>query len=105
MSNQSQTVVLGYRKPCGYSQILNATLSAAAGIVLPTSLPAGSVPQMAIIQAQSGSVRWRDDGTDPTASIGMTIASGGELVYYGDLSKIKFISASSSPILDISLYA
>lgn len=99
----SEAVVTGIRKPLGYSQILNATLAASTGIVMP-ALPAGSVVGFAIIQCQAGTVRWRDDGTAPTAAVGMSIASGGELDYAGDFSALRFISSSGAPILDISLY-
>jgi len=103
-ANANEAVITGIRRPLGYSQILNATLASSTGIVFPTTLAASPVGY-AVIQCQGGAVRWRDDGTAPTATVGMTIASGAELDYVGDFYAIRFISSSGTPILDISLYA
>jgi len=99
----SQATVTGYRRPLGYSQIANATLASATGIVLPTP-PRDTQAGYAVIQCNGGVVRWRDDGTAPTATVGMSIPSGGELDYVGELSAIKFISSSGTPILDVAIY-
>ena len=103
MASRSGAEVTAYRRPLGYSQILNATLAASTGIVFPT-FPGGSLPGYAIIQCQGGTVRWRDDGTAPTSTVGMSLATGEELDYSGDLTMIRFISSAGTPILDISLY-
>jgi hypothetical protein len=50
-------------------------------------------------------VRWRDDGTAPTASVGMPLAVGVPLQYDGDLTNIKFIETAASAKLNISYYA
>lgn len=99
----SEAVVSGVRRALGYSQILNASLAASVGISIPAAV--ASQVGFAIIQCQGGTVRWRDDGTAPTATIGMSIASGAELDYAGDFANLRFISSSGTPILDISLYA
>lgn len=96
--------ITGYRRPLGYEQIVNATLASATGLTLPTP-PAGLTVGYAVIQCNGGTVRWRDDGEDPTTSVGMVIPNGGELHYVGDFNAIKFIDADSTPILDISYYA
>ena len=101
---ESMATVTGYRRPLGYQQILTATLAASTPITLPVN-PAGLVPGYAVIQCNGGVVRWRDDGTDPTSTIGMSIPASGELDYCGDMSTIRFIASSGSPILDISIYA
>jgi hypothetical protein len=49
-------------------------------------------------------VRWRDDKTAPTASVGMPLAIGVPLQYDGDLVNIKFIQQSSTAKLNISYY-
>lgn len=103
-TGDADDVVTGYRRPLGYVQIVNASLASATLITpLPTP-PAGFGLRMAIIQCNGGVVRWRDDQTAPTASIGMSIPDGGELDYVGDITKIQFIASSGTPILDISLY-
>lgn len=89
----------------GYQQI--TSLSAAAGLTVPTTDKSGNKqqPTFALIVAESKDVRWRDDGTDPTASVGMPLAVGVPLQYDGDLTRIKFIETSASAKLNISYYA
>lgn len=89
----------------GYQQI--TSLSAAAGLTVPTIDKNGNKqqPTFALIIAESKDVRWRDDGTDPTASVGMPLAIGVPLQYDGDLTRIKFIETSASAKLNISYYA
>ena len=49
-------------------------------------------------------VRWRDDGVAPTATVGMTIAPGGQLYYDGDLSAIQLIEESASAKINVTYY-
>jgi hypothetical protein len=80
----------------GYQQI--TSLSAATTL----TIPAGT--DYAIIQPETQAVRWRDDGTDPTASVGMQLPLGGELTYDAQLTRIKFIETAASAKLNISYY-
>ena len=83
----------------GYRQVT----STASAFGLPTP-PAGT--RRAVIQAEAQALRWRDDGTNPTASVGMTIPAGGELRYDGaDMSLIKLIAASAGAIANVAYYA
>lgn len=91
MGLKSTTVCLGYQ------QI--TSLSAAAGLTIPTGAT------MALIIPETQAVRWRDDGTAPTASVGMPVAVGESLNYDGDLSRIRFIEQTASAKLNISYYA
>lgn len=89
----------------GYQQI--TSLSAAANLTVPVTDKSGNKQQatFALIIAESQAVRWRDDGTAPTASVGMTLAVGVPLQYDGDLTNIKFIETAASAKLNISYYA
>lgn len=49
-------------------------------------------------------VRWRDDGTAPTATVGNTLAPGDTLQYDGDLSTIRLIEESASAKINVSYY-
>lgn len=91
MGLKSTTVCLGYQ------QI--TSLSAAAGLTPPQGAT------MALIVAETQGVRWRDDGTNPTASVGMPIAAGAYLNYDGDLNRVKFIEQTASAKLNVSYYA
>ena len=89
----------------GYQQI--TSLSAAASLTVPTVDANGlSVkPTIAIITAEGAAVRWRDDGADPTGTVGMPLASGVTLQYDGDLARIRFIQQASGGIINVSYYA
>ena len=86
--------------PLGYQQISAATLATAT----PLTIPAGAV--IALVIPEAAGVRWRDDGTAPTAAIGMIQSSGQPMTFSGaaELAALQFILQSGSPILDISYY-
>lgn len=91
MGLKSTTVCLGYQ------QI--TSLSAAAALTVPSGAT------MAVITPESQSVRWRDDGTNPTSTVGMPISILTVLSYDGDLKRIRFIEQAASAKLNISYYA
>jgi hypothetical protein len=72
------------------------------------TISGGSIPPgatMAYLQAESANVRYRDDGTVPTASIGNLILSTTSGIFYaGTLSNVEVIAAAGSPILDVAFY-
>ena len=89
----------------GYQQI--TSLSSAVGLTVPSVDVNGLAckPSIAIITAESQAVRWRDDGTDPSGTVGMPLASGATLQYDGDLTKIRFIEQAASAKLNITYYS
>jgi hypothetical protein len=89
----------------GYQQI--ATLTSAVGLTIPATTTTGLAykPNFALITPEGKGVRWRDDGVDPTASVGMPLAAGVTLQYDGDLTKIKFIEQEATAKLNISYYS
>lgn len=97
MASGIQTID-GYFKPAGYVQI--TSLSSAVGL--------GTIPtdaKIAMIQCETQNVRWRDDGTNPTASVGMIMTTTGDvLIYNGDLQAIKFIEVTTSAKLNVVFY-
>jgi len=92
MGLKSTTVCLGYK------QI--TSLSAAANL---PDIPKGAT--LALIVPETQGIRWRDDGVDPTASVGMPVAAGSYLSYDGDLTRIKFIQQTASAKINVSYYA
>ena len=90
--------VQGDLQPVGFQQITN--LAASTGLTLP---PAGA--RMALIQAIGQAISWRDDGTAPTATVGMQIAVGQTLTYTGPLAALKMIQAAASATANITYYA
>ena len=88
------------RVPCGYQQITSLGFSTA--LTLPD--PTVCVPTLAVITPEAQAVRYRDDGTAPTASVGMPVAVAVTLSYEGALSAIRFIEQTSGAKLNISYY-
>ena len=81
----------------GYQQI--TSLSAATAL----TVPAGT--SLALVQAESQNVRWRDDGTNPTASVGCILLSSQTLEYdAAQLAAVKFIEVASGAKLNIAYY-
>jgi len=86
------------RKPVGYGQ----DASFASASALPAIPPKARI---ALIQAEGDSLRWRDDGTNPTTSVGMILATGETFLYIGDLSRIKIVESSTNSTVNVSYYA
>jgi len=86
--------------PVGYQQI--TVLTAATNLTIPTT--AQQRPAYCRIIPESQAVRWRDDGTAPTASVGYPLSVGAELRYDGDLTKIQFIQQAASATINVVYY-
>lgn len=69
---------------------------------LPT-IPAGTVEAFVVCEGQS--VRWRDDGTAPTASVGMLLPVSTPFPYIGSIPKIQFIQTTASATCEVTYYA
>ena len=80
----------------GYQQITD--LSAATALTIPTGATT------AVIVAEAQAVRYRDDGTSPTASVGQPVAVGVSVTYTGPMSKVKFIEQTSGAKLNVLYY-
>jgi hypothetical protein len=95
-------VIAAQLKPLGYQQLSAATLASATSL----TVPAGATAADFGVNPTGTAVRYRDDGTAPTAALGMVIngLNYPPLHYTGDLSKIQFILSTGAPILDILYY-
>ncbi len=67
------------------------------------TVPAGA--SFAYITVRTNDVRWRDDGTSPTTTVGMLLKANEVLVYKGDLSAIEFIDVGAASAVDVAYYA
>jgi hypothetical protein len=86
--------------PLGFESLSAANLAASYGL---QAIPVGA--RYARISVQTAAVSWRDDGTAPTATIGMIQpAALTPFLYAGDLTAIRFILVSGSPIVNVSYY-
>lgn len=93
-------------KPLGYFQ-------AAAGAIDTSTLVSAITGASAIlakgavvlrIVAEAQAVRWRDDGTAPTATVGQPLAVGTELVYTAASANLRFISQTAGAVLNVTVY-
>lgn len=89
-------VPAGYHKYTGLSSAKDLTDGAAFTLT--------AAMYVVILKAEGAAIRWRDDGVAPTASTGMPLAVGVEMVYHGPLSKLQFIEQSASATLNASFY-
>lgn len=88
---------MGRFSPLGYQQITGLST------VKSLTVPNGAV--FAMIRADTQAVRWRDDGTNPTASVGVPLDADDTLHYEGDLAALRFIEQTASAVLDVTYYA
>ena len=84
------------RQSLGYEHISEPLVSTAL------TVPKGS--QRALLTSGGGDIRWRDDGTAPTATVGMIIPMNTSLLYAGDLGAMRIIGAVNI-VLNITYYS
>lgn len=87
---------VGRMIPMGFQQI--TSLGSAASL----TVPAGAI--LAEIACTGQNVNWRDDGTAPTASIGMPLPTNTLLVYPGNLAAIQLIQTAATATCNVSYY-
>ncbi|HNA61455.1 MAG TPA: hypothetical protein PKW79_00055 [Rhabdochlamydiaceae bacterium] len=86
----------GHLEVISYQQI--TSLSSATGLTVPDKAT------HAFIQPEAQNVRWRDDGNNPTASVGMLLVANDLFIYTGTFSAIKFIEVTASAKLNVTYY-
>lgn len=84
--------------PLGFQQI--TSLSSSTALTIPTGATFATVT----VEAQG--IRYRDDGTAPTGTVGMPLAAGQSQTFSGaaELAALRFILQTSGAILDVSYY-
>lgn len=85
----------------GGIQVMYAPLGHAQASVGASAVGLPSIPQLfrvrrATIRVVGQPINWRDDGVDPTGSVGMLLAAGDTLVYDGDVTLFKMITDASA---------
>lgn len=85
------------RNPEGFEQLTG--LSSAKGLTVPKGA------RLAVISCATQAVTWRDDGTAPTASVGVYLPVNTPFVYTGNLNQLQFIEAVASAVVNISYYS
>ena len=99
---QPQTVAT---KPAGMVVLGYCQLSVSTAVKLSTcssGVPAGSV--VAYIIPETAAVRYREDGTNPTTTVGVPVAVGQQLIYSGNLNVVTFVAQSGTSTLNVAFY-
>lgn len=108
-SAQTPVRVSGSYTPLGHCQI---TSLASAVALVTASCSTGAVPAGATIAeicVETAGIRYLDDGTAPTASLGIPVVPSSTVpVCYAyaatPLSQVQFIAISGSPTIDVAFY-
>jgi hypothetical protein len=94
--------------PMGFVAVTVAASAVGFSSVVVTATTNFTVPpgsNLALLVAETGNVRWRDDGISPTPTSGMLMqTSQPPLEYSGDLNAIQFVAVSGTVQIDASLY-
>ncbi len=101
------TVLQAYGDPVGFAQQTISSSSSSSGL---PSIPSSA--NHAIVQLDSTgtpvTIRWRDDGTNPTSTVGMELFPGNVVELSTRASTLNFqaiLESSGSSILNVSYYS
>lgn len=93
----------------GYGQLAAGSIDASTLLSTITLNGVAGIPDgtaQILIQVEAQAVRWRDDGTAPTAAVGQPLAVGVQMVYTGRNAKqLRFISQVAGAVLNATFYA
>lgn len=81
---------------------LTSLSSATSLSSVPGGIPTGA--GLAALTIEGQTVRMRDDGTAPTASVGLLLPVGGPWPYQGALAKVQFIQSGGPATIDVCFY-
>lgn len=93
----SGTNISDFHNPKGY--VKSASFNTAAGL---PSMPTATTAALIIVEGQT--MRWRDDGTAPTATDGMLMNVGIEYMFVGNLQRLQFIETTATSTMHVSYY-
>lgn len=86
--------------PLGYCQ-----LSVTAAVLVSTcsgGIPSGAT--FAQVVTETAAIRWRDDGTAPTTTVGNPLAVAAVLTYAGLLASLQVIAQTGTAVVNIEFY-
>lgn len=90
-------------KVLGYFQATNVSASLGFAAIAGGSIPDGAEFVEVTVGAQA--VRWRGDGTAPTAAIGMPLPVGATRFFtQQQLAAVRFIESVAGAVLDCTFY-
>lgn len=86
--------------PLGYCQL--TSIDTAVLLSSCTGFPTDATRAVMVPEAQA--IRYRDDGTAPTTTVGLPVAVGVTVDYTGALSKVRVIGQTSGGKLNVLFY-
>lgn len=100
--DQAGTITPGITPVYIYVSAGAAQMALAVGANTTLAVPAGAT--LAEICVEGANVRYRDDGSAASASLGIPISAGSCFPYSGPLASLSFAAQSGSPTIDVSYY-
>jgi hypothetical protein len=90
--------------PIGETQLTGLTVAKGLGQGSGGAIPAKAL--WAEITVDTADVNFRDDGTAPTATVGILLRATAlaPFVYSGPLSKIQFIQRAAGAVINVNYY-
>lgn len=83
----------------GYQQFAAGAIDASTALTVPEGT------SLALLIPAAQAIRWRDDGTAPTAAVGQPLAVGAELRYDSvSISSLRVIAQVAGAILNVTYY-
>jgi hypothetical protein len=101
-SNTSAAPLYVAGAPYSYTALGCQQITSLASAAPFASVPTGA--KLATVTPEVQPVRYRDDGTAPTASIGPLLYPGLVWSYSGPLASIQFIQTAASATIDVCFY-
>ena len=86
--------------PLGYCQLTSIDTA----VLLSSCSNFSTAATTAVFVPEAQAIRYRDDGTAPTATVGQPVAVGTSVTYTGTLSKVQVISQTSGAKLNVLFY-
>ena len=81
------------------NSLQNLALAASTALTVPAQAT------VALITADgSADVRWADDGTTPTSTVGQLLKSGATMLYSNDLTALRAIRTAAGGSIAVSYY-
>lgn len=104
LAQRGGACALGTLVPMGYEEITVSTT--AIGFTSATVATATASASYAYVYVGTNSIRWRDDGVNPTAAVGQPAAAADRVEVCGvkAVRTIKFIRQSADATLFVSYY-
>lgn len=92
------------RRAQSYGKVISSqALTVDATTPQALTVPAGTVS--ALITAGANPVRWRADGTNPSATVGHYVAANGNIeIFQGDLASVRFVATTATSALFITYF-